>query len=260
MVDTSFGQTFARVSGPAGAPPVVMLPGIGSPGLSFVANVAALSQHFQTFALDNIHDNGRSVETRPVTNADDFTTWLGEVCTGLALGSAVSFVGLSYGGWIAAHYALRFPERVRKLVLLAPAGTVAPIPWGFVWRAILCLIPARVFMKNFMGWVATTRTKDEASQRWIDELTEDAYLAHRSFKSRRMVPPLPLADDQLGRLPASTLFLAGDQEVIFDPHQALARLAACAPQIQAELIPDTGHDFFVARAGEVNRRIVEFLR
>ena len=260
MVETSFGSTFVRVSGPAGASPVVMLPGIGSPGLLFAANVAVLSQHFQTFAVDNIHDFGRSVETRPVKGPGDFTAWLDELCTGLNLGNQVNFVGLSYGGWIAAHYALRFPGRVRRLVLLAPAGTVAPVPFGFVWRGLLCLIPMHYFMKNFMNWAATTETKDEVAQKMIDQMTDDAYLALWSFKPRRMVPPLPFTDEQLGRLPPSTLFLVGDREVIFDPRQALARLESVAPQIRTELIPGAGHDFFVARADEVNRRMVEFLK
>jgi pimeloyl-ACP methyl ester carboxylesterase len=258
-VETSFGRTFVRASGPVGALPVVMLPGVGAPGLSFVANVGALSRSFRIFAVDNIHDHGRSVETVAVTGADDYTGWLDEVRTGLSLGDEVSLVGLSYGGWISAHYALRFPERIRRLVLLAPAGTVAPIPWGFIWRGILCLIPARIFMKNFMSWVATTEDPDATTRRRMAEMVEDGYLAQRCFAPRRMVPPLPLTDEQLGRLPSCTLFLAGDREVIFDPYAALARLGACAPQIRAELVPGTGHDFFVARADEVNRRVIEFL-
>jgi pimeloyl-ACP methyl ester carboxylesterase len=236
-----------------------MLPGIGSPGLLFAANVAALSQHFQTFAVDNIHDFGRSVETRAVTGPGDFAAWLDEVCTGLNLGDRVDFLGLSYGGWIAAHYALRFPGRVRRLVLLAPAGTVAPIPWGFIWRGLLCMIPFRFFMKSFMNWVATTDAKDQKAQRLIAQMTDDGYLAQRSFKSRRMVPPIPLTDEQLASLPPSTLFLVGDREVIFDPHKALSRINSVAPQIQAESIHGTGHDFFVACADEVNRRVVDFL-
>ncbi|MFO0703715.1 MAG: alpha/beta fold hydrolase [Patescibacteria group bacterium] len=31
-------------------------------------------------------------------------------------------VGLSQGGWIATRYAIRYPEKVSKLVLLASAG------------------------------------------------------------------------------------------------------------------------------------------
>nr|HPJ97168.1 alpha/beta fold hydrolase [Syntrophales bacterium] len=141
MVDTSYGKTFVRVSGPSDASPVVMLPGIGSPGLLFAANVADLSREFQIFVVDNIHDVGLSVESHPIKGVDDFTVWFDELCTGLGFGRQANLIGLSYGGWIAAHYALRFPDRVRRLVLLAPAGTAAPVSWGFIWRGILCLLP-----------------------------------------------------------------------------------------------------------------------
>ena len=86
MVDTAFGRTFVRVSGPAGAPPIVMLPGVGSPGYTLSANAGPLSERFTTYVVDNIHDNGLSVETRPVTGADDFAPWLDELVTGLGLG------------------------------------------------------------------------------------------------------------------------------------------------------------------------------
>lgn len=258
VVDTSFGQTFVRISGPAEGAPVLMLPGIGSPGLSLAATVRGLSGPLRTYVIDNIHDVGRSVETRPPTCADDYTAWLDELRVGLRLGP-VNVVGLSYGGWIFAQYALRHPEQVRRAVLLAPAGTTAPIPWGFVWRAILCTIPARHFMRNFMAWVAPELKTSVSGARVLEEMVDDAYLATRSFASRRMVPPLPLTDDEWRRYAAKTLFLAGDQEVIFPAREATAKLARLAPHIETALIAGAGHDFFVTHADDVNRRVLAFL-
>jgi pimeloyl-ACP methyl ester carboxylesterase len=260
MVDTSWGQTFVRVSGPADGPPIVLLPGVGSPCHTWIANIAALSERFQTFAVDNIHDHGRSVESRVVASADDFASWLDELLSALGLESGAHFVGLSYGGWISAHYALRHPERVGRLVLLAPAGTVAPIPWGFIWRGILCSTPARRFMFNFMAWIAPSLEHgDEPQRQMLDAMVDDAWLAMRCFARRKLVPPLPLSEAELGRLPRSTLFLVGEQEVIFEPRQALARLARVAPHVRAELVPGCGHDLFIAQAAEGDRRIVAFL-
>lgn len=258
VVPTTFGQTFVRVSGPADGKPVLLLPGIGSPGLSLAPTVGGLSGPWRTFVIDNIHDVGRSLETKVVTGADDFTTWLDEVRLGLGLG-VVDLVGLSYGGWISAQYALRFPAAVRRVVLLAPAGTTAQIPWGFIWRALLCLIPSRYFMRNFMAWVAPELRAGGKGSAALEELVDDAYLATRSFAARKMVPPLPLTDEQWQRYTAKTLFLAGDDEVIFPPHQALVKLARVAPKIEATLIPGAGHDFFATRADEVNRRLLAFL-
>jgi pimeloyl-ACP methyl ester carboxylesterase len=259
FIETSFGRTFVRASGPAGAPPLLLLPGIGSPGLSLSMSAKALSERRQTFFIDNIHDNGRSVETLQVKNADDFTLWVDELRAGLGLEGKVDLAGLSYGGWIFARYALRFPERVRRLVLLAPAGTVAQIPWGFIWRGILCAIPARCLMDNFMNWIRVTDDVSEEAKARLDEMSDDAWLAQRSFKTRRMVAPIPLTDDDWRHLQVPTLLLAGDREVIFPPKECLARVAALSPQVRAELMAGTGHDFFVVRAAEVNRRVLDFL-
>ncbi|MFC1611762.1 alpha/beta fold hydrolase, partial [Myxococcota bacterium] len=255
-VKTSYGTTFVRTSGPKKAAPLVMLPGIGSPGLTFIANVERLSQRYRTIAVDCIWDNGRSVADKSLTCADDFTAWLDELFDGLGL-ETVNLLGLSYGGWQAVHYALRFPERVAKLVLLAPAGTTANIPWGFIWRALLCLIPARFFMANFMNWIITDAEATESGKRLLEEMVDDAYLAQRCFKSRKMVPPLPLAEEQWKSLSVPTLFLAGDKEVIFPPHEAVEKLAVLAPEtVRAELLDNAGHDFFAVRAKEVDQRVL----
>jgi pimeloyl-ACP methyl ester carboxylesterase len=177
----------------------------------------------------------------------------------LKLEGGLNLVGLSYGGWIFTHYALRHPERVAKLVQLAPAGTVARIPWGFIWRGILCIIPLRFFMQMFMDWIRVTDATDEAAKKKLDDMADDAYIAQHSFKSRRMVAPVPLSDAQWKRLNVPTLLLAGDREVIFPAKESLVRVGALAPNMRTELLAGTGHDFFAARADEVNRRVLQFL-
>jgi pimeloyl-ACP methyl ester carboxylesterase len=90
-------------------------------------NIVALSENYRTYAVDNIYDYGRSIYTRKIGIPDDFVGWLDELFTALKLGDNINIMGLSYGGWIAAQYALRLPERLNKIVLLAPVCTVLPL-------------------------------------------------------------------------------------------------------------------------------------
>ena len=110
-----------------------------------------------------------------------------------------------------------------------------------------------------MNWIRVTQDVSAEARARLDEIADDAWLAHRSFRQRRMVPPVPLTDDEWKSLGVLTLLLAGDREVIFPAKENLKRVAALSPRIKAELMNGTGHDFFVARADEVNRRILEFL-
>ena len=114
-VDTFYGPTYVRISGPAGAPPLVLLHGGSGNSLQWIPNIEALSGVFKTYAVDNIYDYGRSVYTRPIKSPDDFTHWLDELFSALEPGNRINLMGLSYGGWLTCHYALRFPNRLDKL-------------------------------------------------------------------------------------------------------------------------------------------------
>ena len=109
MVETSFGRTFMRISGPEGAPPLVLLHGIGGSSLQWIPNVGGLSEEFRTFAIDNIYDSGRGAYSSIFRTPDDFVDWLDELFDALELGEDINLVGLSYGGWLTSQYALRHP-------------------------------------------------------------------------------------------------------------------------------------------------------
>jgi pimeloyl-ACP methyl ester carboxylesterase len=65
-----------------------------------------------------------SVPRRAMSSADDLVAWMDELFQTLVPAGRFDLMGMSFGGWLAALYALRRPERVRRLVLLAPGGTV----------------------------------------------------------------------------------------------------------------------------------------
>lgn len=261
QVGTSYGQTFVRISGPADAPPLVLLHGIGGNSLQWMPNIEALSRHFRTYAVDNIYDFGRSVYTRPMQSPDDFVNWLDEVFNTLGLGDKVNLMGLSYGGWIASQYALRFPDRLNKLVLLAPVCTVMPLSFEWIVRAVLCAIPSRYFTESFLYWLledlANSGPKGKAV---LEEHIDAAYLAAHSFQSKRMVDPTVLSDDELRSIKVPTLFVVGENEKVFSAPEAIERLKKVAPQVKIELIPNAGHDLTIMQADMVNKKVLEFLR
>jgi len=261
MVDTSYGQTFVRISGDINGPPLVLLPGANSPSLLWVPNIEALSESFRTYAVDNIYDFGRSVFTRKFKVPDDFVHWLDELFSALALGDNINLIGLSYGGWLTSQYTLRFPSRLDKIVLLAPAATIVPLGTGFVKHGLLCLVPHRHFVKNMMYWVLEDLAhKDEAGRKLVEELADDAFLSIRCFKPKMLVSPTVLTDKELKSLRVPTLFMVGENENIYSAQEAVQRLKKVAPYIKIEVIPDAGHDLTILQTEMVNRKILEFLK
>lgn len=258
-VPTTWGPTHVRVSGPADGVPLVLLPGINSSSLMWLANAAHLSAHHRVFAVDNVYDVGRSVWTRAPTQADDFVAWLGEVLDGLGL-EQIDLLGASYGGWIAARFALAAPERVRGLVLFAPAGLVAPFSWGFILRAVACTLPLAVFPRQLLRWLAAeTLARDAEGARWVDDAIADGTLGLRCFRPRRVVPPTAATDEELAALPDRTLFVVGSAERIFDAAVAVARLQRCAPQVTIVIEDGAGHDLPMARPEAFDAHVRQFL-
>lgn len=259
MVETFLGQTFVRVSGPPEAPPLVLLPGSVLNANMWLPNIAALSQPYRTYAVDNIYDAGRSIYTQVPKRPADFVRWLDELFTALALGNRIRLMGLSYGSWLTHLYALHYPQRLAKIVLLAHPALVAT-NGEFLWRFLLCLVAPRR-LEDFVNWLfQDTARKDEPSRKLVAEIVAEMRLAGRCFKGKAIVTPQVVKDPMLRDLQVPALFLFGENEKTFSASKALQRLQRVAPQLQTALIPQAGHDLSFAQAALVNEQVLAFLR
>lgn len=262
VVQTSYGKTFIRISGPINSPSLVLLPSTSASSLIWMPNIKALSVHYRVYAVDNIYDFGRSVNTRNIKVSDDMMNWLDELFTTLELGDSINLMGLSFGGWLASQYTLAHPNRLNKVIWLAPAATLFEFPRDWAWRGILSALPHRYFMKKFMvEWLFEDLLKknDESSLKQLDELVDDAMMGLKCFKFRMPVTPSVLTDNELQGIKVPTLFLVGENEKLYPAKKAVERLNTLAPQIQTEIIPDAGHDLTIVQAELVNKKVLDFL-
>ena len=261
-VPTSYGRTFVRISGSADAPPLVLLPGGGSSLLMWAPNVAALSERYRVYAIDRLGDIGRSVYLRPLGTSADVVRNLDELLSALQLGTDIRLMGLSFGGWEAAEYALAHPERLARVVLIAPAGTLFNLPPGFAWRGLLLLLPVRGFMESMLRWSLPhlgTAT-DAAGRKIFDSLVDEGYLGTRSFDLRQGAIPRVLSDGQLASIRPATLFMVGEDETLYRARDAIGRLARVAPRVRTELIRGAGHDLTWVQRERVQEVALDFLR
>jgi pimeloyl-ACP methyl ester carboxylesterase len=257
LIPTTFGETFVRIGGPPDAPPLFLLHGAGTTSLMWAPNVEALSTEYRTVAVDQVGEFGRSLCSKPVQTFQDLTAWLDELIRAIAPRERVSLAGISYGGALAARYALDFPERIDKLVLLAPAATVLRIAAPFWIRLIALAVIRERGLRPFFRWVFPDMAR--LDPQWIETTVGELSLSARNIERHR--PPFPAVwtDGEWGRLHVNTLFLVGEHEVIYAPAKAVSRLERVAPQVTSEIVPGAGHDLTFSQSELVARRILRFL-
>lgn len=226
-VETAYGKTFMLSYGQPSNPPLVLLHGSCSNSAFWFPEIMALSAQYRVYAVDIIGEAGNSEEYRPDLNASDFALWLNDVLDALGIGKTV-LVGNSLGGWMALKFSTTFPERVSRLILIAPSG-LAPVRQGFIEN----VAQAR------QGDGTTPINADVIGEHSLPkEVLDFMNLIAASYDPIQELPVFP--DDQLLQLNMPVLFIDGEEDVIIDAQKSAQRLSRLIPA-QIELIPGGGH-------------------
>jgi len=250
-VKTSYGSTHINASGPEDGYPLVLLHGAGLSSTVWFANIAALSAHHRVYAVDVIGDAGKSVAERLLDRRTDYAKWLNEVFDGLNIERG-DLLGHSYGGWLTLNMALAYPQRLRKIVLLAPAASYRPL--GLITKLLFFLgefrihPPARSILKVS---AAKQTVLEEAFVHLMEEVT-------RYCRSAIMYPTV-FTDAELKQIDLPALLLIGAGEKIYNPRKVIARAQRLLPDLTAEIIPDAGHLLIMDQPEIINARILKFL-
>jgi pimeloyl-ACP methyl ester carboxylesterase len=249
-VRTSYGSTHINVSGPSDGYPLVLLHAAGLSSTAWFANIAKLSANHRVYAVDVIGDAGKSVADRLMMKRTDYAQWLREVFDGLNIESGF-LLGHSYGGWLTLNMALAYPERLQKIVLLAPAASIYPM--SLLTNLGLRLPfkirpPARFIFKM----IASKETVFEETFIHLMEMVTQYCLPATMF-------PTVNTEEELRQIKLPALLLIGEGEKIYNPKKALRRAQRLIPNLTAEIIPNVGHTLNMEKPEIINSRILEFL-
>jgi pimeloyl-ACP methyl ester carboxylesterase len=107
-------------AGDPAKPTVILLHGLGGNTTNWAFNVPVLAQSYHVIAPDQI---GFGKSDRPMIKyrVGTYVDFLDEFMSEIKVDKA-TLVGNSLGGWIAAMTAIKYPNRVEKLVLADAAG------------------------------------------------------------------------------------------------------------------------------------------
>jgi 4,5:9,10-diseco-3-hydroxy-5,9,17-trioxoandrosta-1(10),2-diene-4-oate hydrolase len=170
-------------------------------------------------------------------------------------------VGNSHGGALAIQLALSDPDRVDKLVLMAPGGLEER-------EVYMKMAGIRTMMKVFLGPDALSREgmrkvfalqlfdQSLVTDEILDERLQIAELQPKRVMSSLSVPHLGPLVGQL-RCPIFTLWGLNDQ---FCPWSGAVTIANQCQRTRVLLLSECGHWVMVEKAELFNRLCVEFLQ
>lgn len=245
MMDVEGARLHVRADGPADAPAIIMIHGFGSSLHTWEDWAAALSGQYRVVRFD-LPGSGLSPPD-PTGRYDDaraFELLLG-LMDRLEIGEA-AIIGNSVGGRIAWSFASEFPDRVSRLVLVAPDGFAsvgfeydeAP-KIGTVTHAMRAVLPRFLVKMNLdQSYSDPTRLEPHVVARYYDLLRAPGArlaLIHR-MEQTILTDPLP----RLRALQAPVLLLWGEDDRLIPVSNAQDYLGVL-PDAQLIVLQHVGH-------------------
>lgn len=254
FLNTEYGVVHVIASGPEDAPPMMMLHASGVAGWSWKFNVEELSQYYRTYTIDTLGDVGKSEYTdidNILKDGEDQADLYAEIADQLGIEKAV-VVGASDGGAIASYFAIHYPERVEKLVLMGPMG------YAGATRSIISIMFAQFFpLEPIQN--ATFKWAFSDSDVLIEEFGEWFTLTMTEYVGGAIrVAPSELSPEQRQSIQVPVLFIFGTRDNLVGDPQAAKELVQDVPDVRVEII-EAGHLMGGENPEECNQLILDFV-
>lgn len=234
-------------AGQHGQPPLILLHGTGGHAECYSRNLLAHGEHFDTYAIDLI-GHGYSDKPSFPYEIDVYVEHVRAVIDTLGF-NQIRLSGESLGGWVAARFALKYPERVTQIVLNTTGGATMNLE---VMQRIKTLTMAAVATPT---WDAV-----KARLEWLmadpATVTDDLIACRQAiYQAPGMLEAMPhilclqepeirvrnnLTDDEWRAIKAPTLVLWTDK----DPTAAVEvgeRITSLIPNSEFALMTGCGH-------------------
>ena len=240
---------------------VVLIGGLGSQAQSWATQVPIYSKEFRVVVFDNrgAGRSGKPDEPYSIEQMADDTAMLMD-----ALGiESAHVVGKSMGGMIGQRLAIKYPERVKKLVLACTCAArdevgdeilrlgreiAASVGMKAVWLGALFWGYSREYIEKNLPAVRSAMSMIKESA----EGTTGYLRQNKACEGHNTI-------ELVGRIRAPALVMLGGRDLIVSPARS-RELAALIPGARLLEFPDAGHGFWREKQAEVDEAVLDFLR
>ncbi len=249
---------------------VILIHGLGASADIWMHNVEALAKQHRVYVPDLV-GFGRSDRPGPSFSPFDYTRFLDDFINILNM-DRVSLVGQSLGGGIALHYALQFPHKVNKLVLVDNAGLGREVIWTLRWMSLplvgeLFSYPSRKGVEIFFKLAVRNRalvTKDFV-ELYYDIFSRPGFQKFFLMLLRQIVDIRGAREEildpvmnNLDKITQPVLIIWGEKDRVLPLKQGYLGKEKL-PNAKLKIMEGCGHIPFFERSDEFNELVLKFL-
>ena len=252
---TVYGAKIHYVEAGSGHP-LILIHGLADNIAVWDSVIPSLAARFRVVALDQI-GFGRS--DKPLLNyrVSTFVDFLDGFMTEVKIERA-SLVGNSLGGWVAADFALKHPERVERLVLSDAAGFAA-LAKTMDPRALSAL---RLASREDIRYLGSLTFRDKRFYEDVDLAFKERVTAGDSYTVGQLLDATIRGDDvldnRLRTIKRPTLVIWGRDDKLI-PLNFGERFQQEIANCRLRIIDNCGHMPQVECANEFSNAVLEFL-
>ena len=250
--------------------PLVLIPGSNTKWQAWHYQIKFFKEKMRVIAFDN---RGAGLSSRPDFDytMEMFVNDLKGLLDGLKITTPIHLCGISLGGMIALEFVLKYPKKVKTLILLATTAYYEPSQVELATSAY-----KQFWELNFDERFETTlrllytnafKRKLRKDSELLDSLKKDLNIAvyrEAAPEYKDLINQLKAyakfdIRDKLDRIKQPSLIITGSADRNIPP-QASRYLHEKIPNSKLEILPKLKHGFTIESPDIVNKLIWDFLR
>jgi pimeloyl-ACP methyl ester carboxylesterase len=237
---------------PGDAPAIVFAHGAGGNHLSWWQQVPHFSDRFTCVVFDH-RGFGQSPDADGGPAGAAFVDDLRALLDHLGIGRA-TLVAQSMGGWTCLGFAVRYPERVERLMMCDTHGGMRSEALDPLWRDALRA------MRPLVGEIhPAAGERMHREQPALHFLYQEIAALSPADAAPKAIMAAPTAHaDQAATLPMPILFIVGEEDVVIPP-PLIESATAHIPGARIERVPQAGHSVYFERPDAFNAILERFI-
>lgn len=256
------GVTQYEWGGPPDGHKIVLVHGFTTPYFIWDPTFEALTQ--TGFRVLRYNLFGRGYSDRPFKryNLNLFNKQLYDLLEALEIAEPVHILGLSMGGTITANFAANYPDKIKKVGLLAPAGfslRLRHMKIPLVGELIMHLLSNKTIKDGIASDFVDKKSVDEFYEQFMPQTYYKGFRRAilSTIRSGILTSGVGVYE-RLGKIGLPTILFWGEDDKTV-PFEYSAEVVNAIPDIQFHPVSEVGHLPHVEKASEINSKLIEFL-